>query len=117
MADTGKDLEGVDVVIEIQGVDEAVANELRKIFDGPDEDVVFAHAFGGVDVVSIIVKLGAATIGKLIDFAAKVKTSTPKTVFKIDKSSITMNGFTPEAIQNMLASPDFQRAVRTVQKK
>jgi hypothetical protein len=117
MAEIGKDVEGVDVVIEIQGVDESVADELRRIFDGPDEDVVFAHAFGGVDVVSIIVKLGASTIGKLIDFAAKVKTSTPKTVFKIDKNSITLDGFTPDAIQSMLASPDFQRAVRTVQRK
>jgi hypothetical protein len=117
MAEIGKDMEGVDVVIEIQGVDQSIADELRKIFDGPEEDVVFAHAFGGVDVVSIIVKLGASTIGKLIDFAAKVKTSTPKTVFKIDKNSITLNGFTPEAIQGMLASPDFHRAVRTVQRK
>jgi hypothetical protein len=117
MADIENDIEGVDVVIELQGIDESVADELRKIFDGPDEDVVFSHAFGGLDAVSIITKLGTATLGKLIDFAGKIKTSTPKTTFKIDKSSITMNGFSRADIEALLASPNFMQAVKVAQKK
>ena len=117
MADIENEIEGVQVVIELQGIDESVADELRKIFDGPDEDVVFSHAFGGLDVVSIITKLGTATIGKLIEFASRLKTSTPKTTFKIDNHSITMNGFSRADVEVLLASPNFKQAVRLAKKK
>jgi hypothetical protein len=45
-----------DIQISFIGADEATAAQLRDIFTEDDEDVEFAHAFGGVDVVTILTK-------------------------------------------------------------
>jgi hypothetical protein len=117
MPELSPELEGTDLVVEIEGADENAAKELRACFNGDDEDVTVAHSFGGVDVLTILTTLSQATLGKLIDSWSKLKLSTTKTTFKIDKSSITMNGFSRSDIEALLASPDFQKAVRSAQKK
>jgi hypothetical protein len=117
MTDSDSDFEGIDVVIELEGADEALADSLRQAFSGPDEDVIFSHAFGGKDTVAILFKLGKATVSKLLDVAAKLKSSTPNTMLKIEDKSISASGFTPEAIQQILGSPGFKDAVQAVQRK
>lgn len=51
MIDIPGELEGIEIEIEIEGGTEAIADDLRKAFNGEDEDVVFGHSFGGVDFV------------------------------------------------------------------
>ncbi len=117
MIDIPAEFEGIEVQFEIEGGTEALAEALRQSFDGEDEDVVFGHAFGGVDVVSIITTLGKATLGKLIECWGKIKTTTPKTKLVIGDKSIAMDGFSREDILALLQSPDFQKTVARVRKK
>jgi hypothetical protein len=92
MMDIPAEMEGISIVIELEGVNETAADDLRKIFDGEDEDVAFSHAFGGIDTVAIITSLGKM-LGKLMDYFGKTKTNPSKTKFKIGKATIEMNGF------------------------
>ena len=122
MIDLAPDIEGLEVVVEIQGVDEATAEELRSLFDGEDEDVVFAHAFGGKDALSLFTALTPAALGKLIGFWNKLKTkspTTPKTSVKIGsgKGAIAITGFTQPEVEALLASSAFQKMVRAARTK
>jgi hypothetical protein len=117
MIDIPPELEGIEIEIDIEGGSEALAEELRQTFDGEDEDVVFGHAFGGLDIVTIVTKFGAATLGKLVDCWAKIKTTTPKTKLKIDGKSIDIEGFSRDDVLALLASPAFQKAVKGVKAK
>ncbi len=114
MTDIPPGLEGLPIVVELEGGTEAEAAALRKLFDGEDEDVVFSHAFGGIDTVSIITAIGKATIGKLIDYFAKSKTDASKTKFKIGKATLQVDGFSPQDLETFLASDGFQKAVQAV---
>jgi hypothetical protein len=62
MTDIPPEMAGVSIVIELEDVNEAAAGDLRKIFDGEDEDVAFSHAFGGVDTVAIITPIGKTAL-------------------------------------------------------
>jgi hypothetical protein len=115
MTDIPAAAEGLPVVIEIEGADEATANTLRDIFTGEDEDVAFSHAFGGIDTVSIITTLGKATIGKLIDFFAKGKTDSSRTSVSVGKNKFELKGFSRQDIEALLASPNFQNALKATQ--
>lgn len=117
MTEDSPELENIKVVVEMEGLTEEAANELRQIFDGEDEDVIFSHAFGGADVVSIITMLGKGTFGKLIDYFAKRKTAVPKTSLKIGKNSVAMSGFSRADIEALLASPGFQKALKSTHGK
>lgn len=117
MTEIPEDIEGVEIVVEIHGASEDVAEELKEIFDAEEEDVVFSHAFGGEDIVSILTVLGTSTFGKLIGFWAKMKAASPKTTLKINKTSITMQGFSREDVEALLASPNFIRAVKAAKRK
>ena len=110
-------MEGTELVIELQGADESVANQLKEIFNNEDDEVIFSHAFGGADAVIIITLLGRSLFEKLMDYWGKVDTMTPKTTFKIDKTSIIMNGYKREDVEALLASPNFQKAVRAARSK
>jgi hypothetical protein len=112
MTDIPAEMEGISIVIELEGLSETAADDLRKIFDGEDEDVAFSHAFGGIDTVAIITSLGKAMLGKLIDYFGKTKTNPSKTKFKIGKATIEMNGFSRQDIEALLASNNFQKAVK-----
>jgi hypothetical protein len=94
-----------------------MAEDLRKSFNGENEDVVFGHSFGGIDFVTIVTTLGKSTVGKLVECWGRIKTNTPKTKLRIGDSSIAMDGFSREDILALLGSPDFQKAVARVRKK
>jgi hypothetical protein len=117
MTDVPTEMEGIPIVIELEGVSEAAADDLRKLFDADDEDVVFSHAFGGIDTVAIITSLGKATIGKLIDYFARSKTNAGKTKLKLGKNTLEMDGFSRQDIEALLASENFQKTVRSVRGK
>jgi hypothetical protein len=53
MIDIPGELEGIE--IEIEGGTEAIADELRKAFNGEDEDVVFGHSFGGTEFERLMI--------------------------------------------------------------
>jgi hypothetical protein len=114
MTEVPAEMEGISIVIEVEGVDEAAADDLRKIFDGEDEDVAFSHAFGGIDTVAIIMSLGKATLGKLIDYFGRTKTNPSKTKFKIARTTIEMDGFSRQDIEALLASDNFRNVVKAV---
>jgi hypothetical protein len=111
------ELEGIEIEIEIEGGTEAIANDLRKAFNGEDEDVVFGHSFGGTDFVTIVTTLGKATIENLLQCWAKIKTNTPKTKLRIGSRSISMDGFSREDILALFESPAFQKAAAEARKK
>jgi hypothetical protein len=116
MIDVPAEFEGLPIEVEIEGVDEATAEALRAVFDGEDEDVVFAHAFGGLDAATIVLSLTKGAVGKLIACWGKIKTATPKTKLHIGEKAIDMNGFSRDDILALFASPDFQKAVATMRK-
>lgn len=108
---------GADISIEIFGVGKDVFQTLNEAFTGDDDEVIYSHAFGGIDSAVLLTKLGATTIGKLIDNAAKLRLASSKTVVKINQASLTLNGFTAESVIQLFESPGFHKAIEEIRKK
>lgn len=111
------DAEGIEITIEFHGLPESSTTALRALFNEPTDDVVFSHSFGGTDLISVITTLGRSTFQKLLSFFPNLRSPASKTTFKIDKTSLTMNGYTIEDINALLASPQFLKAVRAIKSK
>lgn len=114
MAAEDDDLDDVTVAIDFQVATPEAAHEIATLFSG--EDVSRSNAFGGRELVTIITKLGSATIEKLIAYFARKGQASPKTSFTIGKSKIALTGYTAKEIQELLESPGFRTAVRAVKK-
>lgn len=110
----GEESEGPEITIEVFGVSESLAGDLRQDFDQDDEDVAFANSFGGLDLATIFTKLKG--ISKFIDFARKHLANNPKTVVKIEKKSFELSGFDSDSVLKLLGSSEFKDALQTVQK-
>jgi hypothetical protein len=95
-----------DIQISFVGADEATADRLRAVFTEDDEDVEFAHAFGGADVVTILTK-SAKPIIALVQYLTKSgKEITAK------GNQITAKGYSAQDILTLCASPDFRAVFR-----
>ena len=116
MLDIPPDMAGIAIVIELEGVAGAAADDLRNVFDGEDEDVAFSHAFGGADTVAIITKLGKVALDKLIEYLGRTQTNPSKTKIVIGRSTIEMDGFSRQDIEALLASDNFQKVVKAAKK-
>lgn len=117
MADIPSKYEDLSVVIELEGMSEAAADELRSIFDDVDEEVVYAQAFGGRTLLQIAASLGQKTFDRLSAYFGSRHTIPSKTVVKIGRTSIELKGFSPADIEALLASKSFQRAFAMVKRK
>jgi hypothetical protein len=111
------DVDGVPAAFEFQGADKSLLQELKALFSGPGEQVVVSDAFGGSDALIVIAAFGRETLEKLIGIWPKLKASSPKTTLKIDKSSITMQGFSRGDVEALLASPNLAKAIRLMKAK
>lgn len=109
------DFADIDVVIEFVVKDEGTTESIKNAF--PDDEVLESHAFGGMDVVTVLTTLSKSTIGRLIELFAAKAMETPKTTLKIGKEEIVFANYSREDVEALLASPHFLDIVRATKKK
>jgi hypothetical protein len=108
-------LDDVDVAIRFEAADAETIAQLKALFE--DDDVLAPRAFSGAEVVTVIAKLTATTVGKLLDFFVKKGSATPKTSLEIGNHKVAITGLSREDMEKLLASSGFRSAVRAVREK
>jgi hypothetical protein len=73
MIDLPAEAVGALVAIEFTGVDECFVDQLKPLFTGPGEEVIFSHAFGGQDALIVVAVFGQKMLDKLISIWPKMK--------------------------------------------
>lgn len=113
--DQEDDFADIDVAIEFVVRDEDTTESIKNAF--PEDEVLESHAFGGMDIVTVLTTLSKSTIGRLVELFAAKAMETPKTTLKIGKEEIVFANYSREDVEVLLASPHFKDIVRATRKK
>lgn len=109
-----KALEGADVAIEFVTSDEAAIGSIKQAF--ADDEILESHAFSGAAILTVLTKIGQATVGKLFGLAASHDKAIRSCNIKIGKKELALSGFTAPEIEKLIKSGDLLALVREYKK-
>ncbi len=97
-------------------IDEISFNEIKALTVNDDVEIVESHSFSGLILVSVIVAVLPPII-KLLKLALENEKIKRSTSITIGKDQISLSGFTPKEIQELIDSPEFKDLILRLKQK
>lgn len=107
------DLLNEELAVEFHPVDDAAATQIKETFT--DVETLESSAFTGTDILTLIITSGL--VGQVLQFYVNNRTRYKDAVIKVSGKEVSLQGYSPEELKEMIESGTLDKVQEVLKRK